>query len=110
MSDLLEAARLHKPLPTWAPPPAAPSVLSVAQSPSPLSVAPPVKDWYSVTLHGSPIFVTYSTDEDHAWVDLIQCYGVWWEVEQLHRHDWIDALNEALEAKLLAEAASEAQP
>lgn len=97
------ALAAHQPLP--------PSVQSVRdRNPTPLTTAPPIKDWYSVTLHGAPIFVTYGTDEDHAWVELIQCYGMWWEVEQLHRHEWIDALNEALESQLLAEAASEAQP
>lgn len=108
MGDLLHSMRDHQPLPSWAPPPAAPSV--IYSKPAPVLPAPPASQQIGVTLHGALFFVTYSTDEDGAWVDLIQAGGLWWEIEQIHRQEWIDGLNDALCALLLAEAADEVQP
>ena len=79
-------------------------------TPSPVDRAPPASQQIGVHLHGALFFVTYSTDEDGAWVDLIQCGGKWWEIEQVHRPEWREALNDALTAKLLAMAHDEAQP
>jgi len=110
MGALLHSLHDHKPLPSWAPPPAAPSVASI--STTPLDRKPPARDQYAVRMHGDaqPIFCTYSSDEDGAWVDLLECWGVWFEAEQIHRPEWIAAFNAALCAQLLSDAADEAQP
>jgi hypothetical protein len=82
----------------------------IYSKPTPVLPAPPIKDQKCVHLHDALFFITYSSDEDGAWVDLIQLSGQWWECEQVHTRQWIDALNDSLCAKLLAEAADEAQP